>query len=412
MSQKQKSSPQWSPTTKSIIVVILLIIASALIIRFSSLLPIVIGGLVISMILQPAVRFLNQKLKVPWGLGTALLIILLVLIFLGAIVWGGVSIVEEIQGLINFMLSITNNVTAFIQNLSKTKLEIGPFDIDLSYIDWDVVGEKILEYAQPILSGIGNSIGGIASSTVGFFGKFFLTVVIAFLILNERQKKKSGNFLMRIPGYADDIRHFQREINVIWNAFFRGQAKVFLVRVCIYIVLLGVLRVRYFVLLAFLAGLANFIPYVGVAVAWAVYFLVAVFQGTTVFGLQPLPYAAIVSLSGWLIDNVYDNVYTPRVMAGSLKLHPASIMIAALVGLDLFGVVGMIFASPLLATGKLLLRYIFNKIYDQNPWENIEEEHYSGDVTGFYGNAYKKAKADINKVAEKAKKIIRRKPNV
>jgi predicted PurR-regulated permease PerM len=184
------------------------------------------------------------------------------------------------------------------------------------------------------------------------------------------------------------------------------------VRVCIYIVLLGVLRVRYFVLLAFLAGLANFIPYVGVAVAWAVYFLVAVFQGTTVFGLQPLPYAAIVSLSGWLIDNVYDNVYTPRVMAGSLKLHPASIMIAALVGLDLFGIVGMIFASPLLATGKLILRYIFNKIYDQDPWENIEEEHYSCDVTGFYGNAYKKAKADINKVAEKAKKIIRRKPNV
>lgn len=412
MSRKQKSSPPWSPTTKSIIVVILLIIACALIIRFANLLPIVIGGVIISMILQPAVRFLNQKLKIPWGLGTALLIILLVLIFLGAIIWGGVSIVEEIQGLINFLLSITNNVSAFIQNLSKTKFEIGPFDVDLSYIDWDIVGGKVLEYAQPILSGIGNSIGGIATGTVSFFGKFFLTVIIAFLILNERQNRKGSNILMRIPGYEDDARHLRKEINVIWNAFFRGQAKVFFVRISIYIVLLGILRVRYFVLLAVLAGLANFIPYIGVTVAWTVYFLVAVFQGTTVFGLQPLPYAAIVSLSGWLIDNIYDNVYTPRVMAGSLKLHPASVMIAALVGLDLFGIVGMIFASPFLATGKLFLRYIFNKIYDQDPWDHIEEEHYSGDVTGFYGNAYKKAKTGLNKVTEKAKKIIRRKNNV
>ncbi len=334
------------------------------------------------------------------------------MIFLGAIVWGGVSIVEQVQGLINFLLSITTNVTQFIQKLSETTLKIGPFKFDLSVIDWTLVGNKILEYAQPILSGIGNSIGGIASGTFNFFWKFFLTMIIASLILSEKQKQKTSSVFMRIPGYEDDVRHFKREINIIWNAFFRGQAKVFSVRVCIYIVLLGVLRVRYFVLLAFLAGFANFIPYVGVAVAWAVYFLVAVFQGTTVFGLQQLPYAAIVSISGWLIDNIYDNVYTPRVMAGSLKLHPASVMVAALVGLDLFGVIGMIFASPLLATGKLLLRYIFNKIYDQDPWENIEEEHYSGDVTGFYGNAYKKAKADINKVTEKAKKIIRRKPNV
>jgi predicted PurR-regulated permease PerM len=237
-------------------------------------------------------------------------------------------------------------------------------------------------------------------------------MIIASLILSEKQKQKTSNVFMRIPGYEDDVRHFKREIKIIWNAFFRGQAKVFSVRVCIYIVLLGILRVRYFVLLAFLAGFANFIPYVGVTVAWAVYFLVAVFQGTTVFGLQPLPYAALVSLSGWLIDNIYDNVYTPRVMAGSLKLHPASVMVAALVGLDLFGVWGMILASPLLATGKLLLRYIFKKIFDQNPWENIDEEHSSGDLKGIYGSAYPKVRDFFEDVAGKIKKKIRRKHNV
>jgi len=288
---------------------------------------------------------------------------------------------------------------------------VGPWKIDLSIIDWNVVGQKILEYAQPLLSGIGNSLGNIATGTVNFFWKFFLTIIIASLFLSEKQKRKSS-FLMRIPGYEDDARHFQKEINIIWNAFFHGQAKVFAVRVCIYIILLGILRVRYFVLLAFLAGFANFIPYIGVAVAWAVYFLVAVFQGTTAFGLAPLPYAAIVSISGWLIDNIYDNVYTPRVMAGTLKLHPAAVMIGALVGLDLFGVLGMIFASPILATGKLALRYIFRKILDQDPWENIEEEHSSGEVKGFYGNLYKKAENNFHKIVENVRKEIRRNKNV
>ena len=410
MAQKRNNLSKWSSTTKGIIVVILLILTGALIIRFSELLPIVAGGLIISSILQPAVRFLNQKLKIPWGLGTALLIILLVLLFLGAIIWGGVSIIDQIQGLINFLLSITNNVTEFINNLSDTVLKIGPWELDLSIIDWDIIGQNILEYAQPLLSGIGNSIGDIASGTFNFFWKFFITMIIASLILSENRRKKTS-FFMLILISGDDVRHFKREINIIWNAFFRGQAKVFVIRVCIYLLLLGVLRVRYFVLLAFLAGIANFIPYVGVAVAWAVYFLVALFQGTTVFGLESLPYATIVCLSGWLIDNIYDNVYTPRVMAGSLKLHPAAVMIAAFVGLDLFGVLGMILASPLLATGKLILRYIFKKLLDQDPWEDIEDEHSSGEVKGFYGNVYKKTSAGIQKAIETGKKKIRRKKN-
>ncbi|HAF61431.1 MAG TPA: hypothetical protein DCK95_03795 [Anaerolineaceae bacterium] len=407
------TSPKWSPATKIIIVVILLVIAVAILIRFSDLIPVVGGAFVISTILKPAARFLHEKLKFSWGLASGLLVILLVLVIVGALVWGGVSIVEEIQGLIEFLSTITTDVSTTIQNLSEIKFDIGPIHIDLSYIDWNVVGDRVLEYAQPIISGLGNSIGGLASGAAGAIGNFFLTTIIAYLILNESQKQNRDSISSMIPGYEEDIRHLREEMNTIWNAFFRGQAKVFVVRVCIYLVLLGVLQVRYFVLLAFLAGFANFVPYIGVAVAWTVYFLVALFQGSTAFGLQPLPYAAIVSLSGWLIDNIYDNVYTPRVMAGSLKLHPAWITIGALIGLELFGILGMVFAAPILATTKLIFHYVLRKILDLDPWEDIEKQHYSGDVSGFFGKAYQKAQNGVKqageKVGEKIKEVVRRK---
>ena len=174
MAQKRNNLSKWSSTTKGIIVVILLILTGALIIRFSELLPIVAGGLIISSILQPAVRFLNQKLKIPWGLGTALLIILLVLLFLGAIIWGGVSIIDQIQGLINFLLSITNNVTEFINNLSDTVLKIGPWELDLSIIDWDIIGQNILEYAQPLLSALEIPLGILRPERLISSGSFSL----------------------------------------------------------------------------------------------------------------------------------------------------------------------------------------------------------------------------------------------
>ncbi len=413
MKNKETTSPKWSPAAKIIIVVILLVIAVAILVRFSNLITIVASAFIVVVILKPVVRFLHKKLKISWGLASGLIVVLLVLLIIAILIWGGVSFVEEIQGLIEFLSTITTDVSATIQNLSEIQFDLGPFHVDLSIIDWTVVGEKVLEYAQPIISGLGNSIGGIASGAAGAIWKFFLTIIIAYLILNESQKQNRNSILTMLPEYEVDIRHIREEMSNIWNAFFRGQAKVFIVRVCIYLVLLGVLQVRYFVLLAFLAGFANFIPYIGVAVAWAVYFLVAVFQGSTVFGLQPLPYAAIVSLSGWLIDNVYDNVYTPRVMAGSLKLHPAWITIGALIGLELFGFLGMIFAAPILATAKLILHYVLRKILDLDPWEDIEEQRYSGNVSGFFGKAYQKASDGVKqageKVGEKIKEVTRRK---
>jgi hypothetical protein len=62
-----------------------------------------------------------------------------------------------------------------------------------------------------------------------------------------------------------------------------------------------------------------------------------------------------------------------------------------------------------LATGKHFQRYIVRKIDDQDTWEGIDEEHYSGDVTGVYGRTFQKAQMGDKKFGEKVKKAIKRK---
>ena len=61
-------------------------------------------------------------------------------------------------------------------------------------------------------------------------------------------------------------------------------------------------------------------------------------------------------------------------MADALAVHPAAILVAALVGANLIGITGMILAAPVLATIQLLFRYVFRKLFDRDPWEGIDLE--------------------------------------
>jgi predicted PurR-regulated permease PerM len=61
----------------------------------------------------------------------------------------------------------------------------------------------------------------------------------------------------------------------------------------------------------------------------------------------------------------------PRIIGRSLNLHPLVVLIGAIIGASVASVFGILLAAPLLATAKLLLTYIYNKLLDQPPFEEI-----------------------------------------
>ena len=54
------------------------------------------------------------------------------------------------------------------------------------------------------------------------------------------------------------------------------------------------------------------------------------------------------------------------------RVHPAAVLVSALVAFNLLGVIGVLLAAPVLATVKLILDYLFAKLFDRNPWEGME----------------------------------------
>lgn len=366
---QQSQSPRWSGTTKLVVGLSLAAFFAFLLFRFLNLVGPLLLAFILAYLLYPLAEGFCKKVHIPWRGAVSILYGLLLIMLVGSITLGGLTVVEQVQNLIRFLTVAIDKLPDFINETFSHPILIGPFTFDLSLLDVNKLTEQILNAIQPILSKAGSSVVSVASGAASLIGWLFFILIISYFILAE-----SGGIRLislSIPGHAGDVRRLGNQLGQIWNAFLRGQVIIVLFTIMTYTVILGILGVRFFFGLALLAGLARFVPYVGPFIAWTTYGLVAYFQGSTIFGISPLGYVGIVVGLAWVTDLFMDNYVTPLFMSNALKVHPAAVMVSALVALNLLGVVGVVLAAPVLATVQLLLNYIFAKLFDRNPWEGM-----------------------------------------
>jgi len=226
----------------------------------------------------------------------------------------------------------------------------------------------LLGMAQSILGRTGTLLSTVAGGAASFIGWGLFVVLISYFVLAESGGLRGGLVTLDVPGYSDDMRRLGAELSRIWNAFLRGQIIIFVLTALTYVVVLGVLGIRYAIGLALLAGLAKFLPYIGPFITWTTLALVAYFQPWTIFGLSPFGYAVLSVGLGILVDQTFDNVISPRIIGEALRVHPAAVLVAAIVAANLLGFLGVIVAAPMLATVLLIWRYMLRKMLDLDPW--------------------------------------------
>jgi len=172
-------------------------------------------------------------------------------------------------------------------------------------------------------------------------------------------------------GYASDVRRLADELGPIWNAFLRGQIILALVMGLVVGLTMFVLGVGYAPVLGLLAGLLEFVPIVGPLIAGTVAVLVALFQAGNWLGLPPLYFALVIVAASILLQQLENNLLVPRIIGGSLNLHPVVILIGAVIGASLAGIVGLLLSAPTIATVRLFGRYAYRKMFDLDPWGDV-----------------------------------------
>jgi predicted PurR-regulated permease PerM len=372
--QNPAHSPRWGSMTKMVVALTFIAIIAWLFSRFQSLISPLLMVFILSYLLYPVASFLDRKLYLKWRAAVGLIFFLLLVLLLGLLTVGGLGLAQQIQSLIRLIQNslvgipqLVNNVVGWIQARS-------PFPIDLNTVDINALTNQLLAVVQPLLGQTGQLVGTVASGAVQVFGWAAFVLLVSFFVLSESGGLGSSIIKLNIPGYNSDISRLGQELGRIWNAFLRGQIIIFLLTVSIYFILLSILGIRYAIGLAFLAGFARFLPYIGPAINWVVLILVAYFQPFKLFGMQPLSYTLLVVLTALVIDQTFDNIVSPRIMANVLKVHPAGVLVMALVAANLLGILGVVIAAPILATLKLFGQYILRKMLDQDPWPEEEEQ--------------------------------------
>lgn len=370
--QRNTSSPRWSSTTKIVVGLTFVAIVAALLIRFRQIIGPLFIAFVMSYLLYPVACFMHKRLRLSWRLASLILLLILLIIVLGLLTLGGLAIFNQIQSLITFIQHQIELLPEFVDTITSQPLVIGPFQIDLTTLNATNLADQLLGLIQPVLSNTANILGSVATGAAATIGWILFTVLVAYFMLSDSEGARAQLISVKIPGYGDDFTRMSRELSNVWNAFLRNQIIIFFITVIVYIIVLGSLQVNFYFGLALLAGLARFVPYVGPWVTWITYGLVTYFQGSTIFGLTPFGYVLVVVGIAMIVDLMMDNFVVPRMMGDSLKIHPAAVMVAAIVFANLFGLLGVLLAAPVMATLKLISTYVLRKLFDLDPWQGFE----------------------------------------
>jgi predicted PurR-regulated permease PerM len=369
---KNNDSPPWGWGTKLIVGILLVGGFLALVFHFNEYFKLVLTAFLLSFLLYPICDLLRKVARVSWRFS----VMTVYLVLAGLLVWliarGGTSLASQVQNLFQTVIDNVDNITILLEKWSSQTILIGPFQFTTPQLDFALLGTWISEALQPIASQAGTIATTVVGKVGGFLVNLGITYMVSFFITSETEGARRRMINISIPGYEKDFRRLGLEVGKIFNSFIRGEFTVVSIAIIVYTVFLGILGLPYFFILALIAGFGRFIPYVGAILGWVSFFIGALIQDPTPFGMTNILYALLIVGIAVVIDTIFDQVLMPKVMGNSLKVHPAAILISALVGSQLLGVLGVILAAPAFATLKLILRYSSRKLFDQDPWEGMQ----------------------------------------
>jgi predicted PurR-regulated permease PerM len=333
------------------------------------LLPFV-AGLVLAYFLDPVADWFERH-KVSRLAATTIIIGLFVLVFIIILVLIVPVLAEQIGHFAEKLPGYSEKLTELFKSIVPEPL-LAMFESksgDLSGPLSDLAG-KAAGWAASLLKSIWS--GGLA--LVNTFALLIVTPIVAFYMLNDwdRMIKKVDNWLPR--DHRDTIRQLATDINTAMAGFIRGQGTVCLTLGIFYAVCLTMAGLNFGLLIGLGAGVLSFVPYVG-AIIGGVFSI-----GTALVQFWPDWVMIAVVVAIFVVGQFAEgNFLSPKLVGGSVGLHPVWLMFALFAFGLLFGFVGMLIAVPVAAALGVLMRFAIARY--------MESPVYLGD-----GNAKRPAK--------------------
>jgi len=288
----------------------------------------IVGGAIFAVFLDGGTRFLGRWLPIPrpWRL---LLTIILGFGFLGWVFWfAGTTIAAQFEALRIVVTEQFNKLMAFVASLGlMPRAETG------------TLGSQLLGSVGRVTSALGTAIGAITSAIA-------MIVIGIFLAAEPRIYDRGIAWMLPLrhrAGFYRIAEHvgftlrrllFGRLVGMIFEGIFTW-------------IMLSIGQVPMAALLGLVTGVLAFIPNIGAITSGVL--MVAV-------GFSAGPHQGIYAIFVYFfVQNIDGYLVVPYIARRTVDLAPAMVLAMQLLMGALFGILGVLFADPILATLKVVL---------------------------------------------------------
>lgn len=305
-------------------------------------------GLVLAYVLDIPTRFLAEKLcrgrRMPAILLSYLLLFGAVVVLLALVVPQLAQSVTSFAGRVPDYTGSLRDLLAWVQ---------GTFGINTARVEALIADSGAM--LEQLLGGVLGSAPELAGAAAGVAGgamNGFVSLAVSIYLLAGKENLLHGARLaLRAtlpPRAAGSVFSVCTMANRTFGSYIGGQLLDALLVGAETFVLMAVLGLDYAPLIAVLVGVTNIIPVLGPFIGAAPGAVLLLLESP----LQAVEFIVIIVA----VQQIDGNFIAPRILGGAIGLSGLGVLLAIIVGGDLFGIPGMIVGVPVLAVAMNLLR--------------------------------------------------------
>lgn len=322
------------------IVLVFLVLYFAYLVK--DILVIIFVSLVFASALGPWVDWMQSK-KIPRSAG-------MIFIYFIIFVFVSLTLYLIIPPIIGQVKELSTNFPVFAEKASSS------FSSFKNYIGQYGILDNIAKGFKDLAASFrpAESAGSLFSTVTGFLGSvlsFFLVLVITFYMAVEENAMRKVIWSVAPVKHQAYLIQLMNRMQKKIGLWLRSQLILSLIIFTLTYIGLSILGVNYALILALIAGLTEFIPYLGPTIAA----IPAVFLAFT-----QSPMLAIFVLALYYVIQMTENhIIVPKLMQKVVGLNPIVSIVVLLMGFKLAGVMGAILSIPVATAAGVFLQDVF-----------------------------------------------------
>jgi predicted PurR-regulated permease PerM len=334
----------WDPRTARVLSTVLIFVLVVLFLYGArQTLTLFLFAILFAYFIEPLVRRLNKPLR-SRTLAIAAVYVALVGVLVGLGFLIGPRIAAEGKSLVTSLPSLVDKMGS-----GQLVIQVGARH-GWSEERLEQLQNYFVEHKNDIL-GIGTSIAGKLAEPAQHIWWLVLIPILSLFFLRDGQLIAEGVIdLGRTPGEVSMLQGIVRDVNLMLGSYIRAQFLLSLLTLSAYTAFFSIMGVPYAFILGPIAGIFEFVPVVGPAVAAIGIIAISALMG------YPHLIGLIIFFAVWRL--LQDYVNAPRIMGRSLEIAPLVQIFAVLAGGEIAGVVGALVSVPAVACLRIFWRQV------------------------------------------------------